>query len=413
MKDIHVFLNILIIVSIVLIVSSNPSYEEYSFLFFEKFKIGAQSKEINMILNSITSKSILFTNSKRDYSTEIQKNRNSDVLIDKLNFNGEIIPSFPFNLKLDDTKLNNPKIQGEFGLGLDSDNSNVLVDTLYENKIINDKILEIEVKEEGKKDVLYLNFEPKISEFTFCNLSSKLDENNYYSQAWICDLSHIIIGSNKGDLSWNNTLETNGRVVLDTRTKYIYIPKDYLKYISTIWSINNEGCKVVLDSESEEKYFKCNLTMEKHIYSMPSIYFIIGGYGYRLKPENLFEKDGENFQSLIRFYNEEDDLWIIGMPFMREYKLLFDYNLTRLGFSGEDILNYKNEYDKWVIDEAEKRSKLFYGYSYETIIFIIGTIVGICIIFYATFWLCRTWRRDINKYFIHTDEPFDKTKNYN
>ena len=413
MKDIHIFLNILIIVSIVLIVSSNPSYEEYSFLFFEKFKIGAQSKEINMILNSITSKSILFTNSKRDYSTEIQKNRNSDVLIDKLNFNGEIIPSFPFNLKLDDTKLNNPKIQGEFGLGLDSDNSNVLVDTLYENKIINDKILEIEVKEEGKKDVLYLNFEPKINEFTFCNLSSKLDENNYYSQAWICDLSHIIIGSNKGDLSWNNTLETNGRVVLDTRTKYIYIPKDYLKYISTIWSINNEGCKVVLDSESEEKYFKCNLTMEKHIYSMPSIYFIIGGYGYRLKPENLFEKDGENFQSLIRFYNEEDDLWIIGMPFMREYKLLFDYNLTRLGFSGEDILNYKNEYDKWVIDEAEKRSKLFYGYSYETIIFIIGTIVGICIIFYATFWLCRTWRRDINKYFIHTDEPFDKTKNYN
>ena len=413
MKDIHTFLNILIIVSIVLIVSSNPSYEEYSFLFLEKFKIGAQSKEINMILNSITSKSILFTNSKRDYSTEIQKNRNSDVLIDKLNFNGEIIPSFPFNLKLDDTKLNNPKIQGEFGLGLDSDNSNVLVDTLYENKIINDKILEIEVKEEGKKDVLYLNFEPKINEFTFCNLSSKLDENNYYSQAWICDLSHIIIGSNKGDLSWNNTLETNGRVVLDTRTKYIYIPKDYLKYISTIWSINNEGCKVVLDSESEEKYFKCNLTMEKHIYSMPSIYFIIGGYGYRLKPENLFEKDGENFQSLIRFYNEEDDLWIIGMPFMREYKVLFDYNLTRLGFSGEDILNYKNEYDKWVIDEAEKRSKLFYGYSYETIIFIIGAIVGICIIFYATFWLCRTWRRDINKYFIHTDEPFDKTKNYN
>ena len=413
MKDIHAFLNILIIVSIVLIVSSNPSYEEYSFLFFEKFKIGAQSKEINMILNSITSKSILFTNSKRDYSAEIQKSRNSDVLIDKLNFNGEIIPSFPFNLKLDDTKLNNPKIQGEFGLGLDSDNSNVLVDTLYENKIINDKILEIEVKEEGKKDVLYMNFEPKINEFSFCNLSSKLDENNYYSQAWICDLSHIIIGSNKGDLSWNNTLETNGRVVLDTRTKYIYIPKDYLKYISTIWSINNEGCKIVLDSESEEKYFKCNLTMEKHIYSMPSIYFIIGGYGYRLKPENLFEKEGENFQSLIRFYNEEDDLWIIGMPFMREYKVLFDYNLTRLGFSGENILNYKNEYDKWVIDEAEKRSKLFYGYSYETIIFIIGTIVGICIIFYATFWLCRTWRRDINKYFIHTDEQFDKTKNYN
>ncbi len=35
--------------------------------------------------------------------------------------------SFPFNLKLDETKLNNPKIQGEFGLEIDQENSNVLV----------------------------------------------------------------------------------------------------------------------------------------------------------------------------------------------------------------------------------------------------------------------------------------------
>ena len=274
MKAIPTFLNILLISSLVQIISSNPSYEDYTFLFLEKFKIGSRSKEINMIINSITSKSVLFTNSKRDYSEEIQKNRKSDVLIDKINFNGQIIPSFPFNLKLDETQLNDPKIQGEFGLGIDKDNSNVLVDTLYENKIITDKVLQLEITQENKNDVLKLNFEPIKEEFTFCNLSSKLEKDNYYSEAWICDLSHIIIGSNKGDLSWNNTLETNGKVVFDTRTKYIYIPKNYLKYISTIWSINGEGCKTVLDSESQEKYFKCNSTMEKHIYSMPSIYLI-------------------------------------------------------------------------------------------------------------------------------------------
>ena len=413
MKDLFKFLNILIIASIFQIISSNPSYEDYTFLFLEKFKIGPHSKEINMILNSITSKSILFTNSKRDYSDEIAKKRNSDVLIDKVNFNGEIIPSFPFNLKLDETKLNNPKIQGEFGLGIDNENSNVLVDTLYENKILKEKILEIEVLEENKKDILYLNFAPKINEFTFCDLTSKLDENNFYSQAWICNLSHIVIGSNKGDLAWNNTLETNGKVVFDTRTKYIYIPKDYIKYISTIWSINNDGCKTVLDTENDEKYYKCNLTMEKHIYSMPSIYFIIGGYGYRLKPEELFEKDGEHFISLIRFINEENDLWILGVPFLREYKLLFDYNKTRVGFSGADILNYKEEYQKWIVDNAEKNSKLLSGYSCETIIFIIGTIIGTCIICYVAFWLYRTGRRGNDKYYIQTDEPADKSKHYN
>ena len=412
MKAISSFLNILIILNIFSTILTNPSYEDYSFLFLEKFKIGPRSKEINMILNSISSQSILFTNSKRDYSEQIQRNRKSDVLIDKLNFNGEIIQSFPFNLKLDETKLNNPKIQGEFGLGIDKENSNVLADTLYENKIIYDKILEIEVKEENKKDVLYLNFEPQKNEFTYCNLTAKLPENHFYSQAWICDLSHIVIGSNKGDLAWNNTIETEGKVVLDTRTKYIYIPKKYMKYITNTWGINGDGCKTTLDSETDEKYIQCNLTMEKNIYSMPSIYLIIGGYGYRLKAEDLFENDGKYLNGLIRFINEEDDLWILGIPFLREYKILFDYNRTKVGFSGEDILNYKDEYEKWIVEAGEKKAKFFSGYTYETIIFIIGTIIGTCIICYVAFWLYRNWRKSIGPYYIHTDEKFKKEQNY-
>ena len=413
MKAFISLINIFIALNIFSSIITNPSYEEYSFLFLEKFKIGPKSKEINMILNSISSQSVLFTNSKRDYSQEIQRNRKSDVLIDKLNFNGEIIPSFPFNLKLDETKLNNPKIQGEFGLGIDNENSNVLVDTLYENKILTDKVLEIEVLQEDNKDVLYLNFEPNVNDFTFCDLTSKLNENNFYSQAWICNISHIIIGSNKGELAWNKTIEAEGKAVFDTRTKYIYVPKDYMKYISTLWSINGEGCKTVLDDESDEKFFQCNLTMEKNIYSMPSIYFIIGGFGYRLKAENLFEKDGDNFNCLIRFINEEEDLWVLGIPFLREYKLLFDYNRTRVGLSGEKVINYKDDYEKWVTDVTEKKSKLLSGYSCETIIFIIGTIIGTCIICYVVFWLYRNWRRDSNKYKLHEEIPFQKEQIYN
>ena len=413
MKAFISLINIFIALNIFSSIITNPSYEEYSFLFLEKFKIGPKSKEINMILNSISSQSVLFTNSKRDYSQEIQRNRKSDVLIDKLNFNGEIIPSFPFNLKLDETKLNNPKIQGEFGLGIDNENSNVLVDTLYENKILTDKVLEIEVLQEDNKDVLYLNFEPNVNDFTFCDLTSKLNENNFYSKAWICNISHIIIGSNKGELAWNKTIEAEGKAVFDTRTKYIYVPKDYMKYISTLWSINGEGCKTVLDDESDEKFFQCNLTMEKDIYSMPSIYFIIGGFGYRLKAENLFEKDGENFNCLIRFINEEEDLWVLGIPFLREYKLLFDYNRTRVGLSGEKVINYKDDYEKWVTDVTEKKSKILSGYSCETIIFIIGTIIGLCIICYVVFWLYRNWRRDSNKYKLHEEIPFQKEQIYN
>ena len=72
MKAFNSLINIFIALNIFSSIITNPSYEEYSFLFLEKFKIGPKSKEINMILNSITSKSVLFTNSKRDYSQEIQ-----------------------------------------------------------------------------------------------------------------------------------------------------------------------------------------------------------------------------------------------------------------------------------------------------------------------------------------------------
>ena len=153
--------------------------------------------------------------------------------------------------------------------------------------------------------------------------------------------------------------------------------------------------------------------MEKDIYSMPSIYFIIGGFGYRLKAENLFEKDGENFNCLIRFINEEEDLWVFGIPFLREYKLLFDYNRTRVGLSGEKVINYKDDYEKWVTDVTEKKSKILSGYSCETIIFIIGTIIGLCIICYVVFWLYRNWRRDSNKYKLHEEIPFQKEQIYN
>ena len=76
-------------------------------------------------------------------------------------------------------------------------------------------------------------------------------------------------------------------------------------------------------------------------------------------------------------------------------------------------MNYNVHYKKWIIDTEEKNAKLFYGYTHESIAFIIGTVIGICIIFYVAFWTFRNWRREKNKYFIQTDEVADKTKHYN
>ena len=417
MPKIHFLINITICIIIILFncIISNPSYEDYSSVYLNKIRIGSQSKEIALILNTIISKSILFTNSKRPYSEEIQKKRKSDVLIDKVTIEGEVISSYPFNLQIDETKLNDKNIQGVFGLGIDNQNSSDLVDILFENQVISSKIIEFSLEEDKNNKKFDLNLNPNKDEFTYCELSSKknYDEEDYYYESWICELSHMVIGSTKAELVWNKTIEVRGEVAFDSRTKYIYIPKDFMKYYSDLWDINSVDCKILTDSNTREKYYSCVKDMENKINSMHSIYFIIGGYGYRLKAQNLFENDGKNINCLIRFYNNDNNLWVLGAPFLREYATILDYNHTKIGFKGGDILDFKKDYEKWGEEVAEKEMDLFKNYSWEKIVMIIGVIVGSLIIICIIFSCYRNCRKATGpQYHIELKEQYDKKEFY-
>jgi hypothetical protein len=84
--------------------------------FLNKIKLGKNKKEVYLIVNSLSSKTYLFTNTKREYYQEINDRKNNDKFIEQVEFNGRIIPSFPFNLKKDDTELYDLTVQGEFDL---------------------------------------------------------------------------------------------------------------------------------------------------------------------------------------------------------------------------------------------------------------------------------------------------------
>ena len=419
MKVFFKLLNFLIISTLFILIKTTPSYEEYSKLFLDKIRIGSQSKEISLILSTLTSKTVLFTNSKRPYAQEIQRGRKSDVLIDKVSFAGQKIESFPFNLAIDETKLNNKDIQGIFGLGIDKEKTNDLIDILYDNQLITSKVIELDIEEGDKEDRAVLNLSPSTNDFTYCDLSKKkiLSSDDFYYEAWICDLSHMVIGSTKADLVWKNTIEVKGEVAFDSRTKYIYVPKDYMKYITNLWNINSAECKLVHILSNDEKFYSCSLGMKNRISDMQSIYFVIGGYGYRLKANDLFENDGKHLNCVIRFFNDDKNLWILGVPFLREYKTIFDFDNAKIGFKGGDILNFKQDYDKWTKEVAEKENQFFNeyfkGYSWEKIIMIIGTIVGSLIILYVMFWLYRNCDRQNSKYHIELKEQYDKKEFYN
>ena len=389
------FLNIIIFIYIFSIINCYDSKEDYTAAFLNKIKIGLEPHEIYLLVNTLSSKSVLFTNAKREYSEEIKKGRKDNKITRGIELSGELINSFIFNLQRDKTKLKNKQIQGEFGLGINKDNSSDLIDILYEREIIYYKALELETSK--KEDVINIKFEPHFEDFTYCDLAPKkiYKSGDLYYESWMCHLSHMLVGSNKNELMWDKAVDINGRAVLDSRSKYIYIPKQYKKYILKMWNLdNNKKCKSVHNLENEDLYYICNRDMKSELYTLQSIYLIMGGYGYRLRPENLFEDDGNNLNSLIRFTDDGENIFVLGIPFFREYNILLVYSDTKIGFKGEDIINYNKEYKDWNAKVKKEEAELYESTSCEKIIAIVGGIIGALIILYISFYFYREYRKE-------------------
>ena len=67
-----------------------------------------------------------------------------------------------------------------------------------------------------------------------------------------------------------------------------------MNYIATLWKINTIDCKIIHRLKSDEIFFSISLKTKKTIIDIQSIYFVIGEYGFRLRPEDLFENNGKN-----------------------------------------------------------------------------------------------------------------------
>lgn len=388
----HLFLLILTLINLSGIFSAYPDNYTYPLLF--KVRIGSQSTEIKLLLNTFNANNILFTNTNRNYYQQISKGRKSDAYTDKLELNGEIIPDFAFSLILDNTGFNSQEIQGEFGLGIDLDYKNDLVENLYYNQIITQRKLLLEISKDLKSVNLYFNSELNTNEFKYCNLSRKIDLGIIYNEAWICELSHIIkiedddLNSNLENI-FEKTKPVNARAIFDSRQKNLIFPTKYLDSFQNFFNLKN--CQIITDKYLGEKYIQCD--RDNILSSKKSIYFVIDGYGIIFTEDELFETKDDHIVSIIRFSDSisKSNLIIFGIPLFKKYNILLDYENKNIGFKGDKIYDFKNIYKQWLqkkntikiiteesnVGKNNNNNETDYR---EIILLIAGIIVGICII---------------------------------
>ena len=366
----------------------------YTFPLLYTVRIGSQSTEIKLLLNSFISNNLLFTNSNRKYFKEISEGRKSDAFLDKLEFNGQIIPDFPFTLILDNTGLNSQEIQGEFGLGIDKDNKNDLVENLFFNQIITQRKLILETSSDLKSAEINLNTELVMNEFKFCNLTRKSDLDSIYSQSWVCDLTHIIeiednrVKSNTESI-FENANPIEARAIFDTRQKYLILPTKYLEILNHFFDLKN--CKIIKEKYDEEKYFQCDKNII--IDNEKSLYFIIDGYGFIFTLNELFENNDKYKTSIIRFSDSvnKNNLFIFGIPLFKKYNVMFDYDNKVIGFKGDNIYDFSNVYKEWleqksIVKITTKKTEEEGGYK-EKLVLVGGICFGIIII--LAVWFCN------------------------
>lgn len=400
-------IKIKIFIFLLFIITFSKEISEYSSSLLYNTIIGESQTQISLIINTYDSNNILFTNINRKYATEINFNRNGTTLNETIKLGKKTVKNLTFSLIMDQTELNNKKIQGEIGLGINADGQNSLMEHLYDIDLIRKKQILIETNNDPENINIVVDPEILKEQYYYCNLTDKLDLSEKRHEVWICEMSHLLAGFTKEELSWNNAEEIIARVVFDSRTKYIYIPEGYINLILDIWNLNLTLCPISEDIEREEKFINCSYLTEDELNNIKPIYFIMDGYACLFLASDLFEKVGYNqYFSIIRFRVEAHDIWTLGIPFFKKYKVLFDYEKKRVGFSGNgnSIINYNEQFIKW----KKEKDAILNKKSNDKKIVVIGAFMGSIILIVMLFFLIRSFTNENSKMHSKFIEEIDR-----
>ena len=271
--------------------------------------------------------------------------------------------------------------KGKLGIGLNREHGEQFdfLRTLKNKQMINKEIITID----PFNKTLFIGDLPTgyNDTYTKCNATPTEDLDDDYRSGWACEVSHLYFGGKKDKETIDDATEVSVRVMFDSAYPYISMRKTFLPTFKQnfITPIFNDTCTQV--KENNEIFFICDCNEE--LFAEAKLTFVIEGYGYVIDSTTLFEKKAANkYELLIRFCDENDDIWGFGTPFTSKHVMVYNQEDAQVGFFLGEKEDMTEEWRMWVNGESvqQKKERMFMLILGASIIGGVLLLIVICLI---------------------------------
>jgi len=281
------------------------------------------------------------------------------------------------------------ELDGVLGLGFNYNKTQYnyekfsIIFQLKSNKFINNQLFTLKYTSENKGKMTIGNLPNEIindtKNYGSCPINSGQSQHN---TRWECDLHSVFLGNHS---NFVNTTVLNSRAVFDTSKNILIGPTMFVKNL-------------------EDKYFKdlikeniCSLTENEYYYfymcspddrlnHLPELNFVLGDWILKINSRELFINVSDSYSLFIIFGRNSTDEWVLGLPLLKKFHMVFDHDSDAIGFYGtKDIYKVINP----IPDNTNENVDAIW-------IFIIGfIIILITATFIVIWWLIKKRNRSI------------------
>ena len=230
---------------------------------------------------------------------------------------------------------------------------------LYNDNVISNRGFGILYDKKIEKAKLYIGgYEEKdLEEYRYKTIIPV----NTNKTTWGCNLNSIFFE--------NYTYNINDYFYFQSNAHKITVPKSFYDFLEkTIFSpfIEDGSCQPILAIKGYT--FQCDCD---RIALFPDISFVIEGKVFTFKKDSLFDLFFKScYSAFMTDQGEYKDKWILGLPFLRNVFIYFDYDNSNMIFLNKLKIDHVNQTQQYILT------------SYLIIVVILCNILGLFLLVY-------------------------------